>query len=68
MAAVNGLYGAQDGAVAAAGAVHTQANQPKFTIREINASHADFVLENVDLSFANSLRRTMIADVPTVGT
>ena len=67
MAAVNGLYGAQDGAVAAAGAVHTQANQPKFTIREINASHADFVLENVDLSFANSLRRTMIADVPTVG-
>ncbi|KAI3624406.1 rpb3 [Malassezia furfur] len=66
MAAVNGLYGAQDGAVAAGGAVHTQANQPKFTIREINASHAEFILENVDLSFANSLRRTMIADVPTV--
>ncbi|EPQ29815.1 uncharacterized protein PFL1_02488 [Pseudozyma flocculosa PF-1] len=44
-----------------------QAQQrPKITIREINRDHADFILENVDLSFANSLRRIMIADIPTV--
>lgn len=67
MAAVNGMYGAQPGAMAAAGGVPGQANQPNFVMRELNASHADFVLENVDLSFANSLRRTLIADVPTVG-
>lgn len=44
-----------------------QLQPPKVTIREINNTHADFVLENCDLSFANSLRRTLIADVPTVG-
>ncbi|KAN0060010.1 RNA polymerase II subunit 3 [Thecaphora frezii] len=44
-----------------------QAQQrPKITLREINRDHADFILENVDLSFANSLRRIMIADIPTV--
>ncbi|PWY98310.1 insert subdomain of RNA polymerase alpha subunit [Testicularia cyperi] len=42
------------------------ASRPKITIRQLNKDHANFVLENVDLSFANSLRRIMIADIPTV--
>ncbi|PWN50735.1 RBP11-like subunits of RNA polymerase [Violaceomyces palustris] len=47
-------------------AASNQLQQPKITIRELNKDHVDFVLENVELSFANSLRRTMIADIPTV--
>ncbi|WFD43911.1 RNA polymerase II subunit 3 [Malassezia psittaci] len=66
MAAVNGIYAPSSGVVGAGSGLHAPTYQPKFTIREINASHADFILENVDLSFANSLRRTIIADVPTV--
>ena len=41
-------------------------SRPKITVRELNRDHANFILENVDLSFANSLRRIMIADIPTV--
>lgn len=41
-------------------------SRPKITIRQLNRDHANFVLENVDLSFANSLRRIMMADIPTV--
>ena len=40
--------------------------RPKITVRQLNRDHANFILENVDLSFANSLRRIMIADIPTV--
>ncbi|KZT70962.1 insert subdomain of RNA polymerase alpha subunit [Daedalea quercina L-15889] len=35
-------------------------------IREYKKDHVDFVLENVDLAFANSFRRVMMADIPTV--
>ena len=30
------------------------------------SSHVDFTLSNVDLAFANSLRRTMLAEIPTM--
>ncbi|CAD6886008.1 unnamed protein product [Tilletia controversa] len=40
--------------------------QPKITIQQLNSDRVAFILENVDLSFANSLRRVMIAEVPTV--
>lgn len=39
--------------------------QPKVTMRSLTRDRANFVLEGVDLSFANSLRRAMIADIPT---
>jgi hypothetical protein len=42
------------------------AQRPKITVRQLNRDRANFILENVDLSFANSLRRIMIADIPTV--
>lgn len=40
---------------------------PSVRIREVKKDSVDFVLENVDLAFANSLRRVMMADLPTVG-
>lgn len=40
--------------------------EPNVRIRELKKDHVNFVLENVDISFANSLRRVMIADIPTV--
>ncbi|KAK0547110.1 RNA polymerase II subunit 3 [Tilletia horrida] len=40
--------------------------EPVITIQQLTSERVTFILENVDLSFANSLRRTMIADVPTV--
>ncbi|KAI5123927.1 hypothetical protein M0805_006344 [Coniferiporia weirii] len=39
---------------------------PIVRIRELKKDKVNFVLENVDLSFANSLRRVMMADVPTL--
>lgn len=47
----NGIYGVQ---------------QPKVTLRSLTKDRANFVLENVDMSFANSLRRVMITDIPTL--
>ncbi|PWN23545.1 insert subdomain of RNA polymerase alpha subunit [Microstroma glucosiphilum] len=44
----------------------TAPQQPKVTVRSITQNEADLVLDSVDLSFANSLRRVMIADIPTV--
>lgn len=38
----------------------------KALTRQSFPDRADFVLENVDLAFANSLRRTMLAEVPTM--
>ncbi|KZV69522.1 hypothetical protein PENSPDRAFT_652275 [Peniophora sp. CONT] len=40
--------------------------EPTVRIRELLKDRVDFVLENVDLAFANSLRRVMMADIPTV--
>ncbi|KAL5528446.1 hypothetical protein ACEPAF_7582 [Sanghuangporus sanghuang] len=41
-------------------------SEPSIRIRELKKDRVNFVLENVDLSFANSLRRVMMADVPTI--
>ncbi|KAI0280985.1 hypothetical protein BGY98DRAFT_960338 [Russula aff. rugulosa BPL654] len=40
--------------------------EPNVRIRELKKDRVNFVLENVDISFANSLRRVMMADIPTV--
>ncbi|KAI0268804.1 DNA-directed RNA polymerase [Gloeopeniophorella convolvens] len=40
--------------------------EPNVRIRELKKDSVNFVLENVDLAFANSLRRVMMADIPTV--
>ncbi|KDQ53495.1 hypothetical protein JAAARDRAFT_426464 [Jaapia argillacea MUCL 33604] len=40
--------------------------EPTVRIRELKKDRVNFVLENVDLAFANSLRRVMMADIPTV--
>ncbi|KAJ3575124.1 hypothetical protein NP233_g1301 [Leucocoprinus birnbaumii] len=40
--------------------------EPTVRIRELTKDKVNFVLENVDLAFANSFRRVMMADLPTV--
>ncbi|KAJ7680340.1 DNA-directed RNA polymerase II, subunit 3 [Mycena polygramma] len=40
--------------------------EPTVRIRDLKKDRVNFVLENVDLAFANSLRRVMMADLPTV--
>ncbi|KXN90590.1 DNA-directed RNA polymerase II subunit RPB3 [Leucoagaricus sp. SymC.cos] len=40
--------------------------EPIVRIRELQKDRVNFVLENVDLAFANSFRRVMMADLPTV--
>lgn len=42
------------------------AARPQVNLRNITHTEADLVLEGVDLSFANALRRVMIADIPTL--
>lgn len=49
MAAVNGMLGSSDLAMQVQGPVAGQMPAPNIAIREINAEHADFTLENVDL-------------------
>ncbi|KAI9482319.1 RNA polymerase II subunit 3 [Coemansia sp. RSA 989] len=41
-------------------------NQPQIRIRSLDKTSVDFVLSNTQLSVANSLRRAMIAEVPTM--
>ncbi|CAE7232456.1 unnamed protein product [Rhizoctonia solani] len=41
-------------------------NGPLLTIRDIKKNSVNFVLEGVELAFANSLRRVCMADLPTV--
>ncbi|KAG5726060.1 DNA-directed RNA polymerase II subunit RPB3 [Termitomyces sp. T112] len=40
--------------------------EPTVHIRELKKDRVNFILKNVDLAFANSLRRVMMADIPTV--
>ncbi|KAN0091098.1 DNA-directed RNA polymerase, insert domain containing protein [Tylopilus felleus] len=40
--------------------------EPVVRIRDLKKDRVNFVLENVDLAFANSIRRVVIADIPTV--
>jgi DNA-directed RNA polymerase II subunit RPB3 len=39
---------------------------PAVTIREANSVNVDFILRNVDLPFANSIRRVILSEVPTI--
>lgn len=39
---------------------------PTVTIRSSDSDHVDFILKDVDLAMANSLRRVMLAEVPTL--
>ncbi|KAL5631241.1 hypothetical protein ACGC1H_006927 [Rhizoctonia solani] len=41
-------------------------NGPLLTIRDIKKNSVNFVLEGVELAFANSLRRVCMADLPTI--
>ncbi|KAI0356298.1 insert subdomain of RNA polymerase alpha subunit [Trametes cingulata] len=40
--------------------------EPIVRIRELKTNSVNFTLQNVDLAFANSFRRVMMADIPTV--
>ncbi|KAM3075238.1 RNA polymerase II subunit 3 [Clarireedia jacksonii] len=44
----------------------TESSGPQVKITEAGSHHVDFELSNVDLAFANSLRRTMLSEVPTI--
>ncbi|KAK2627542.1 hypothetical protein QTJ16_003508 [Diplocarpon rosae] len=46
--------------------IDSEASGPSVKITEAGANHVDFELENVDLAFANSLRRVIMAEVPTM--
>lgn len=41
-------------------------NQPKVSVSRSTAGQVDFELAGVELAFANSVRRVIMADVPTV--
>ena len=41
-------------------------NGPQIVVREAARSSVDFTLKNVDLAFANSLRRVILAEIPTI--
>lgn len=65
MATMNGING--NGMASGSNGISAlyATSQPKITMRSLTSDRANFVLENVDMSFANSLRRAMIADIPT---
>lgn len=42
-------------------------NQPRVLLRSLNGTDAVFQLSGVETAYANSLRRVMMADVPTIG-
>lgn len=39
---------------------------PRITIRQAERDRVDFIMKDVDLSVANSIRRSMLAEVPTL--
>jgi DNA-directed RNA polymerase II subunit RPB3 len=39
---------------------------PEIKIKEIKSDYIEFILKNADVSFANSLRRVIISEVPTM--
>ena len=41
-------------------------DQAQISVKYLDAEKIEFVLSNVELSIANSLRRIMIAEVPTL--
>jgi len=41
-------------------------NQPRVLVRSINENEAVFHLSGVEMALANSVRRVIMADVPTV--
>jgi DNA-directed RNA polymerase II subunit RPB3 len=41
-------------------------NGIQITVRDVSDFHIDFVMRNCDLALANSLRRVMLAEIPTV--
>lgn len=41
-------------------------NQPRVLVRSLNRDEVVFHLSGVDMAYANSFRRTMMADVPTI--
>jgi len=41
-------------------------NDIKLEILELDKDHVRFIIKNVEISFVNSLRRIMIAEVPTM--
>ncbi|KKY17453.1 putative rna polymerase ii subunit 3 [Phaeomoniella chlamydospora] len=46
--------------------IDDESTGPKVTVREAESDRVDFVLSSVDLALANSLRRVMLAEIPTV--
>ena len=42
-------------------------NQPRVLLRKLDNTDAVFQLSGVETGYANSLRRVMMADVPTIG-
>ena len=42
-------------------------NQPRVLVRSLNKEEAVFHLSGVELGYANSVRRVIMADVPTIG-
>jgi DNA-directed RNA polymerase II subunit RPB3 len=42
-------------------------NQPRVLVRSMKGKDAVFNLSGVETGYANSLRRVMMADVPTIG-
>jgi DNA-directed RNA polymerase II subunit RPB3 len=44
----------------------TNGTDARLKINELDDKHISFVLEGVELGMANALRRTMIADIPTL--
>ena len=42
-------------------------NQPRILVRNLTDTETTFHLSGVELGYANSVRRVMMADVPTIG-